>query len=342
MSVNPQPKSAGRALIWVLLAVAATFGVGIPIYHAASQGTNSTSETSSASDVLSNQAADTASVPAGILQLFQKQANSPPWNQDSPAKTQAILQKCATLQQLIADGATDDVLSNSLAVSTLRVSVFMAFGQSLYSTGDTHHAEMFFTSVVNDHPTRATAKQLARSWLWLGKLYQNDGLASKYQQANPAQASTLFQTAATDYLAAKDASQDWVRTSGWLGAAQCYRETGLQALCRLCLTSLLQELATNAVTLTGSDISLGPMRRDAANLLLATSFYEDQRYTEAAQVYTQLLTHVSAQLNANSAEYPGQANYLNLANAGLNWCAARQAEQSATNLAPTAESQVTP
>ncbi len=278
--------------------------------------------------VSSNQATDTASVPAAILQLFQNQANSPPWNQDSAAKTASILQQCATLQQLVTDGATDDVLSNALAASTLRISVFMTFGQGLYSTGDTHHAEMFFTSVVNDHPTRATAKQLARSSLWLGKLYQADALTLKYQQSDPAAAAGLFDTAATDYLAAKDASADWVRTSGWLGAAQCYREIGQQAMCRLCLTSLLQELATNGVTLAGTDIALGPIRQDAATHLLATSYYEDGRYTDAAQVYSQLLTHVTAQLNATSPQYPGQASYVNLANPGLNACAARQAEQS--------------
>jgi len=31
MPANPQPKSAGRALVWVLLAVTATLGVGIPV-----------------------------------------------------------------------------------------------------------------------------------------------------------------------------------------------------------------------------------------------------------------------------------------------------------------------
>ena len=35
---NPPSKSAGRALIWLLLALAATLGVGIPIYRAASLG----------------------------------------------------------------------------------------------------------------------------------------------------------------------------------------------------------------------------------------------------------------------------------------------------------------
>ncbi|MGD0059767.1 MAG: hypothetical protein ABSD58_10150 [Verrucomicrobiia bacterium] len=304
-----------RRVLWVLAAA-----LGLLVFYA-HRGADSTS-------VADEGSAPTNSPPAAILLLFEKQASSPPWNADTPAKTQGILQECTTLQQLVTSGATDDVLSNALAASTLRISVFMTFGQGLYSTGDTHHAEMFFTSVVNDHPTRATAKQLARSWLWLGKLYQADALTLKYQQSDPAAAAGLFDTAATDYLAAKDASADWVRTSGWLGAAQCYRQMGQQAMCRLCLTSLLQELATNGVTLAGTDIALGPIRQDAATHLLATSYYEDGRYQEAAQVYSQLLTHVSAQLNVGSPQYPGQASYVNLANAGLSWCAARQAEQT--------------
>jgi tetratricopeptide (TPR) repeat protein len=284
------------------------------------------------------QGAYATSVPGDVLQLFQKQAASPPWSQDTPAKTRAILQECATLQQLLAEGATDGAISNSLAASTLRVSVFMTFGQSLYSTGDLHHAEMFFGSVVQDHPTRATAKQLGRCYLWLGKLYQADGLAAKYQQGDVPQASTAFEIAAADYLAAKDGSQDWVRSSGWLGAAACYRELGQHAMCRLCLTSLLQELAANTVNFTGNDASLGPVRRDIATHMLAASFYEDQRYAEAVRVYQQLLKRVTA----NSTEYPGQASYVGLANAGLSSCAARLAEQSSTNTSQSAESQVAP
>jgi tetratricopeptide (TPR) repeat protein len=290
---------------------------------------NQSTDTTSAAD---EAPAPPDSVPADILQLFQKQANSPPWNHDSPEKTQQILQECAALRQLLIDGATDDILSNSLAASSTRVSVFMTFGQSLYATGDLHHAEMFFGSVVQDHPTRATAKQLARCYLWLGKLYQADGLTAKYQQGDIPQASASFEIAAVDYLAAKDGSQDWVRSSGWLGAAACYRELGQQAMCRLCLTSLLQELAAHTVNFTGNDATLGPIRRDAATHMLATSFYEDKRYTEAAQVYQQLLDRVTA----NSAEYPGQSSYLGLANAGLSSCAARLAEMNPTDLAPSA------
>jgi hypothetical protein len=48
MPANPQPKSAGRALVWVLLAVTATLGVGIPIYRAVSQGSGSGSDDDSA------------------------------------------------------------------------------------------------------------------------------------------------------------------------------------------------------------------------------------------------------------------------------------------------------
>jgi tetratricopeptide (TPR) repeat protein len=293
---------------------------------------NHNTNTISAADEAPAPSVPTGSVPADIAQLFQKQANAPPWNQDSPAKTQAILQECAALQQLVSSASPDDTLSNALAASTLRVSVFMTFAQSLYSTGDLHHAEMFFGSVVQDHPTRATAKQLARCYLWLGKLYQADALTAKYQQGDVPQASTAFEIAAADYLAAKDGSQDWVRSSGWLGAAACYRELGQHAMCRLCLTSLLQELAAHTVNFTGNDATLSPIRRDAATHMLATSFYEDKRYTEAAQVYQQLLDRVTA----NSAEYTGQSGYIALANAGLNSCAARLAEMNPTDTPPSA------
>jgi hypothetical protein len=69
------------------------------------------------------------SIPAAVLQLLQKQAASPPWNQDTPAKTHRILQRCASLQQLLASGVTDETLSSFLATNTLRASIFMAFGQ---------------------------------------------------------------------------------------------------------------------------------------------------------------------------------------------------------------------
>jgi tetratricopeptide (TPR) repeat protein len=293
---------------------------------------NQSTDTTSAADEAPAPPVPTGSVPSDIVELFQKQANAPPWNNDSPEKTQQILQECAALQQLLIDGATDDTLSNSLAASSMRVSVFMTFAQSLYSTGDLHHAEMFFGSVVQDHPARATAKQLARCYLWLGKLYQADALTAKYQQGDIPQASGLFEMAAADYLAAKDGSQDWVRSSGWLGAAACYRELGQQAMCRLCLASFLQELAAHTVNFTGNDATLGPIRRDVATHMLATSFYEDKRYSEAAQVYQQLLDRVTA----NAAEYPGQSGYIGLANAGLDSCAARLAEMNPTDTPPSA------
>ncbi len=87
MPANPHPKSAGRALIWVLLALAAMLGVGIPIYRAASQGSAPPCDQSPV---------PTNCVPPAVLQLFQKQVGSPPWNNDTPAKTQGILQQCAT------------------------------------------------------------------------------------------------------------------------------------------------------------------------------------------------------------------------------------------------------
>lgn len=209
MPANQQSESAGRALIWMLVTLAAIAGVGVPIYRAASQNSVSTSDTSLTSD--SGVSVPQGAVPGNILQLFQKQANSLPWNQDSPAKTQAILQRCAALQQLLASGPDDETLSNALAASTLRASIFMAFGESLAYAGDNHHAEMLFASVVQNHSSHATAKQLARSHLWLAKLNQDAAIALKYQQSDPVDSAPLFQTAATHYLAAKDASQDWVR-----------------------------------------------------------------------------------------------------------------------------------
>ena len=336
MPPNPQPKSAGRALIWILVVLAATIGTGIPIYRAASQNSTSTDSASVA----------TNSIPTAILQLFQKEANSPPWNQDSPAKTQGIYRQCATLQQMLAANAADDALSNALAAASLRASVFMTFGESLYDSGDIHHAEMFFASLVNDHPTRITARQLSRCHLWLGKLYQDDALALKYQRRDTNQAAVLFQAAVIHFLAAKDASQDWVRGSGWLGAAACYRELGDQEMRRLCLQTLFNEQAAsseqNATTETNTnaapDATLGLVQRDMAAYLLASSFYEDKRYAEAAEVYTQILTRVSA----TPEEYPGQAMYVGLANTGLGWCAARQAAQSGTSPSSSPNGEVVP
>jgi hypothetical protein len=83
-------------LIWLSVVIAVTLGIGVPIYRAASQGSGTSSDTNTD---------DTSSLPPELLQLFQKQANSPPWNQDSPAKTQSILQQCAALQELLTDGA---------------------------------------------------------------------------------------------------------------------------------------------------------------------------------------------------------------------------------------------
>jgi uncharacterized protein with FMN-binding domain len=47
MPASP-PRRAGRAIIWVLLVLAVTAGVGIPIYRAASQSSMSTPEASTA------------------------------------------------------------------------------------------------------------------------------------------------------------------------------------------------------------------------------------------------------------------------------------------------------
>jgi tetratricopeptide (TPR) repeat protein len=256
-------------------------------------------------------------VPADVLQLFQKQANSPPWNQDPPTKTQAILQQCAALQQLIAGGATDDVLSNALAASHVRASVFMTFGESLYNSGDTHHAEMFFATVVQDHPARATVKQLGRCYLWIARLHKDDGLAWKYQQQSPDQAAPEFQTALANFLAAKNVSapNDWVRDVGWLGAADCYHELGSEALRQQCFVQLLAE--TNPF----------PIHRDMASCLLAASYVGQRRWQDAIQVYQQMYAQLSAVLANGQQQYAGQTNCLQLITSGLDLCTARLAAQ---------------
>lgn len=345
-------KTTGEVVRRQATALFLALGLGVLPTHASGQSltADATPSAQPSAAVPSIGGANTASVPTSILQLLQKQANSPPWNADSPVKTQAILQQCAALQQLITAAATDDTVSNALAVSHLRASLFMAFGESLYNAGDSHHAKIFFASVVQDHPPRATARQLARCHLWLGKLYQDDGLSSKYERRDAAQASVEFQAAAVHFLAAKDASQDWVRGNGWLGAAACYRELGDQEMRRQCLQALLNEQATSsrqntasqAATNASPDAALGSVQRDTAAYLLATSLYEDKRYAAAAQVYSQILTRVTARLGAASEEYPGQSSYQTLANAGLNWCTARQAEQPAPTASQSTEGQVTP
>jgi len=311
MSLNAQPKSSGRALIWALLAVAATIGLGIPIYRASSQSALGTASP------LSGQGVNTASVPPAILELFQKQAGSPPWNRDTAAKTQVILQQCAALQQLLTTGAADATFSNALAASTLRASVFMTFGESLYNSGDTHRAEMFFVSLVRDHPTRVTARQLSRCHLWIARIHKDQALAWKYQQQSPDQAAPEFQTALEHFLVAKDvdATNDTARDVGWLNAASCYHELGIETLRQGCFVGLLAE--TNP----------SPIYRDMANYLLAASYTEQHRWQDALAVCQPMYDRLTATLASGQPEYGGQANYLALIKSAMDLCTAQLAAQ---------------
>ena len=67
---------------------------------------------------------------------------------------------------------------------------------------------------------------------------------------------------------------------------------------------------------------------------LAFKCYADGRYADASQVYSQMLVRISAN---TTLQYPGQTDYLSLANAGLSWCAARQAEQNAVDFSGSTE-----
>jgi len=299
-------------------------------------GVSTNTDTNTVEGTRGGDAESTASLPSEILQLLQNQASLTQLTQSGSARNLAALQESETLGELVAGGqASEGALSNALAASKLRISMLMTFGQSLFLSGDRHHAEMFFGSVVQNHANHATAKQLARSYLWLGKLYQDDGLGFKYQQGQTDQASVAFQTAAVNFLTAKDDSQDWVRGNGWLGAAACYRELADPEKQRECLRSLLAEpipMPSGAAdqSSTGSqhpDNNLGLINRDMATYEIANSYYQQNLYAAAAQIYQQL--HDS--INGRPEAYPGQTKYLELATTGLNWSSAAQAKQAANN-----------
>jgi tetratricopeptide (TPR) repeat protein len=176
---------------------------------------------------------------------------------------------------------------------------------------------MFYTTVVNDHPTRATTKQLGRCYLWIAKIHQDQAQAFKYQQQSPDQAAPEFQTALANFFAAKNvsATNDWVRDVGWLGAATCYRELGGEVQRQECFRQLMAE--TNPV----------PLHRDMANYLLAASFAQQHRWQDAINVYQQMYAQLTAQLANGQPEYAGQANYLTAISNDLSLCTARLAAQ---------------
>jgi len=305
---NHRPKSPGCALIWALIVLATqTFGQNL------ATNTSFVSTQPLALDPAIQ--AWAASVPADMLQVIQKQANSPPWN-DPPVRTQRILQRCASLQQLLTTGASDATLSNALAASRLRISLVMAFGEHLFRNNDSHHSEMFYASVLQDHTNRATVVELNHCHLWLGRFHQERALQLQHEQDRPDLANPEFEAAAWHYLKATTISQDWGRELGWLKAAECCRELGQVGREQDCLMALLNEPAASLRS------------RDLATYLLANSYYAQKRYADAAKVYQQLNTFLAPQSDGQPEEYPGQKAYLGLAATGLNWCAARQAEQA--------------
>jgi tetratricopeptide (TPR) repeat protein len=115
-------------------------------------------------------------------------------------------------------------------------------------------------------------------------------------------------------------------------AAACYRELGDQEKRRECLEQVLKDVED--VKPISLDRSLAVARemaayRDMATYLLGNSYYEQKRWTEAAQLYRQMHGRLNTQFSERSEEYNGQKQYLGLLNTGLDWCAARQAEESA-------------
>ena len=277
-----------------------------------------------------------ATIPAEILELLQRKGALDEWNESRAARYLAELQECALLGDLVAGGeATEEGLRDALAKSKLRISILMTFGQSLFQAGDRHHAQLFFEAIVQYHAKRATSKQIARSHLWVARIHRDEGLQWRYVTREPERARPEFEAAAMNFLMAKDVSQDWVRETAWLEAAGCYRELGNQEKRRECLEGLLADPipGTNGRPRNAGSVDdqLSLSQRDIANYLLATSYYEEKRFVEAAQKYQRIRDRINEQVRTSSEQYSGQTKHLELAGTGLNWCGERQAERSATS-----------
>jgi tetratricopeptide (TPR) repeat protein len=228
------------------------------------------------------------------------------------------LQAYATLGKLVAGGpAKEDALKQTLATSNLHSRDLMELAKTLFRTGYRRSAQLIFEAIVQGHARGISAGRLARSHLWLAKIHEDQAQEWKYLRRDFEQAKPEYQAAVANYLAAKDASRDWVRAAGWMGAAACYRELGDQQQRREHLERAINEP------------HIGPEHQDLATYLLATSYYEEKRWEEAAQVYQGMQQRLMTRLSRNAEEYPGQANYLAVMNTGLEWCAARQAEAQA-------------
>jgi tetratricopeptide (TPR) repeat protein len=229
------------------------------------------------------------------------------------------LQAYARLGELVAGGpAMEEALKQTLATSNLHSRDLMELGRNLFLTGYRRSAELIFEAIVNHQAPRGlTPARLARSYLWLAKIHEDQAQEFKYELRNLDQARPEYETAIADYLAAKDISRDWVRAHGWMQAAGCYRELGDQEKRRECLQHVLAEPKAEALFL------------DMATYQIANSYYEQDRWDEAANVYLQMQKQLSIRFPGHPEEYSGQRTYIDLARTGLAWCTDRQAEQQA-------------
>jgi tetratricopeptide (TPR) repeat protein len=228
------------------------------------------------------------------------------------------LQAYARLGELVVGGpAMEDTLKQTLATSNLHSRELMELGRRLFLTGYRRSAQLIFEAIVNHQARGLSAGRLGRNYLWLAKIHEEQAQEWNYQRRDFEQARPEYEAAIANYIAAKDVSKDWVRAAGWMSAAACYRELGDYQKQREYLRQALTEP------------KIGSVHRDMATYLLATSYYEQRRWEEAAQVYQQMQRRLSTRLR-NPEEYPDQRKYLELANTGLDWCAARRAEQEAS------------
>jgi tetratricopeptide (TPR) repeat protein len=245
-----------------------------------------------------------------------------------------LLQQCARIEKLVAGGkATEEALKKMLA-GKLRIrsfQMFMNYASNLYLSGDRHHAQLVFEAMVQHHAKGATKKQLGRCYLWLGKIHQDEGLELKYQRNDSARARSEFEAAVMNCQSAKDfvTREDWVRVDSEMKAAACYRELDDQDKRRGYLEQVLKDV--NDVKPYDPAHSLkvrGEMAacHDVATYLLGNSYYEEGRWTEAADVYRQSHERLSQYLSKSAEQYHGQKTQLESLQTGLRWCAARQTE----------------
>jgi tetratricopeptide (TPR) repeat protein len=268
------------------------------------------------------------------LKAFEDLGSRARWRNVDLGQEVEVLQQCARIGELVAGGkATEEALKTMLAGNLQMQSfqLFMNYASNLYRSGDRRDAQLVFEAMLQAHATSATKKQLGRCYLWLGKIHQDEGLEWKYQRNDPSRAISEFEAAVTNYLKAKDvvSSQDWVRVDSGMQAAACYRELEDQDKRREYLEQVLKDV--NDVRPRDPARSLvvrGEMAacRDVATYLLGNSYYEEERWTEAADVYRQAYERLKQYLSQNPEQYRGQKMQLQALQTGLRWCMARQTE----------------